>query len=343
MRRLVLSCMAVLAATLLAAAPAVAIEKVTIGVVNAVSDGTFFVAQDKGYFRDEGIDAEFVEFDTGAKMVAPLGTGQLDVGGGSASAGLYNAVDRGIRIRMVADKATNVKGAPFQFLMVRKALVDSGQVRTVADLKGRKVAVSGPGIGDDSVLNEAMKSVGLTFDDVEKVYLGFPQHVAALQNGAIDASITTEPTSTAILKLGAGVILSGNDAFYPNAQTAVVMFSENFASKHHDVALRLMKAFLRAARDMNRAMVNGRLQGPSGEELIAILAKHTVIKDPAVLRGMVMSGVNPDGRINVDSLRKDLAFFKQIGDVTGKVEVDQVVDQSFAEAAVKELGPYVAK
>src|SRR4051794_4008063 len=121
-----------LAAAVLAAAPflvagAQAADKVTIGIVNAVSDGTLFIAQDKGYFKAEGIDAEFVEFDTGAKMVAPLGGGQLDVGGGAASAGLYNAVDRGIRIKLVADKATNVKGAPFQSFMVRKELVDSGK------------------------------------------------------------------------------------------------------------------------------------------------------------------------------------------------------------------------
>ena len=48
--------------------------------------------------------------------------------------------------------------------------------------------------------------------------------------------------------------------------------------------------------------------------------------------------LDPDGKLNMDLLKKDLAFFKETGDVTGKVTVDQVVDTSFAEAAVKELG-----
>jgi NitT/TauT family transport system substrate-binding protein len=328
------------AAFALLAGQAQAADKVSIGIVNAVSDGVLFIAADKGYLKAENIDPDFVAFDTGAKMVAPLGAGQLDVGGGAASAGLYNAVDRGIRIRIVADKATNVKGAPFQFFMVRSALIDSGQVKTLADMKGRKVAITGAGGSDASVLNEAMKSVGLKYSDVEKVYLGFPQHAPALQNGAIDGSITTEPTTTNILKLGAAKVLTGNDAFYPNAQTATIMFGGDFAEKRKDVAHRFMKAFLRAARDFNDALVDGKLTGKGGEELIAILAKHTVIKDPNVLRGMVMAGVNPDGKLNVDSMKKDLAFFKETGDVTGKVEVDQVVDQSFAEAALKDLGPY---
>ncbi len=318
-------------------------DKVTVGIVNAVSDGTLFIAQDKGYFAKEGIDADFVEFDTGAKMVAPMGAGQLDVGGGAASAGLYNAVGRGIRIKLVADKATNVKGAPFQSFLVRKALIDSGAVKTLADMKGRKVAITGAGGSDASVLNEAMKSVGLTYDDVEKVYLGFPQHAPALQNGAIDGSITTEPTTTNIVALGAAVVLTGNDAFYPNAQTATIMYSSDFLDKRKPVAARFMKAYLRAARDFNDALVGGKLTGPGGEELIAILAKHTVIKNPDVLRAMTMHGVNPDGTLNVDSLKKDLAFFKQTGDVTDKVEVEQVLDLTVAAEAAKELGPYTPK
>ena len=328
----------------LTAGAAHANDKVTIGIVNAVSDGTLFIAQDKGYFAKEGIDADFVEFDTGAKMVAPMGAGQLDVGGGAASAGLYNAVGRGIRIKLVADKATNVKGAPFQSFLVRKALIDSGAVKTLADMKGRKVAITGAGGSDASVLNEAMKSVGLTYDDVEKVYLGFPQHAPALQNGAIDGSITTEPTTTNIVALGAAVVLTGNDAFYPNAQTATIMYSSDFLDKRKPVAARFMKAYLRAARDFNDALVGGKLQGPGGDELVAILAKHTVIKSPEVLRNMAMHGVNPNGTLNIDSLKKDLAFFKESGDVTStSVSVDQVVDQSFAAEAARALGPYEKK
>ena len=103
-------------------------------------------------------------------------------------------------------------------------------------------------------------------------------------------------------------------------------------------------SYLRAARDFNDAMVNGKLQGPGADELIAILAKRTVIKNPEVLRNMTMHGVNPDGALNVESMRKDLAFFKQVGDVTNaSVSVDQVLDESFAAEAAKALGPYKKK
>ncbi len=333
------SAKAALFAALLASGIAQAADKVSVAVVNASSDAALFIADAKGYYKAEGIEAEFVSFDTGAKMVAPLGAGQLDVGGGAASAGLYNAVDRGIKIKIVADKAHNVKGAGFQAFMVRKDLIESGKVKSFADLKGMKVAITGAGGSDASVLNEAMKNGGLTYNDVEKVYLGFPQHAVAFQNGAIAASISTEPTVSKIVELGAAVRFKGNDEFYPNAQTATILMSGDFTEKRPEVAKRFMKAYLRAVREFNASIVNGRIAGPGADEMVKILAKYSVIKDEATLRAMIVHGTDPDGKLNVESLKKDLVFFKEQGDVTGKITVEQVLDESFIQAALKELGP----
>jgi NitT/TauT family transport system substrate-binding protein len=321
----------------LACTPAHALEKVKVGLVNASSDASFFVANAKGYFSQEGIEVETIAFDSAAKMVAPLGSGQLDVGAGAASAGLYNAISRGIRVKIVADKARNIKGSGFQAVMVRKDLIASGKVKTLADLKGLKVAISGAGSSDASVLNQAMQSAGLKYDDVEKVYLGFPQHALAFQNGAIDASITTEPMVSKIVKQGVAVRFTGNDAFYPNGQIAVVLYAGDFAEKRPQVAKRFMKAYLRAVREFNAAVVNGHLTGPGSDEMVAILAKYSVIKDADTLRTMYVHGTDPDGKLSVEGLKKDLAFFKMTGDVKGNVSIDQVVDLSFAESAAKEL------
>jgi NitT/TauT family transport system substrate-binding protein len=96
-------------------------------------------------------------------------------------------------------------------------------------------------------------------------------------------------------------------------------------------------------RDFNDALKDGKLAGPGADAIVAIMAKYSVVKDPVMIRTMIMHGCDPDGQLNIDSLRKDLAFFKQSGDVTAPVSVDDVVDTSFATAAVKDLGPYVAK
>ena len=104
-------------------------ETVRIGIVGASSDAPFFIADAKGYFSAEGLTVELMPFDSGAKMVAPLGTGDLDAGGGAVSVGLYNAVKRGVGLKIVADKVHYGPGYGFASLLVRKALVESGKFR----------------------------------------------------------------------------------------------------------------------------------------------------------------------------------------------------------------------
>jgi NitT/TauT family transport system substrate-binding protein len=314
-----------------------------VGVSAASSDVVFYIADKKGYFKQEGLAVAFTPFDSAAKMVAPLGAGQLDIGGGSPSAGLYNAVERGIDIKIVADKGSTPAGYGFQPLLVRKDLVTSGRFKTLKDLKGMKIAGSAPGSASTSTLNEALKSAGLKTSDVERVFMAFPQHVAALQNKAVDAAMTTEPSATRAVQSGAAVRVMGDDAIYPNHQLAVVLYSGQFIKQNPNAARHFMRAYLKAARDYNDALVGGRIAGPNAREIIAILTEYTNIKDPKVFAAITPQGTNPDGRVHEASLKNDLAFFKEEGQVKGNVSVEQVLDTRFVEAALKELGPYVAK
>ena len=69
---------------------------VTVGATSVTSDAPIYIADKKGYFRDEGLAVKVENFRSASDMVPHLGTGTLDAGAGSASAGLYNAVARGI-------------------------------------------------------------------------------------------------------------------------------------------------------------------------------------------------------------------------------------------------------
>src|SRR5215831_12589872 len=133
---------------------------VNVGITDSSSDAVFFIADKRGYFKAEGLAATMTSFASAAKMIAPLGTGQLDVGGGTVAAGLYNAVERGINIKIVADKASIKDGYEYSTLLVRKDLAESGRYKTLADLKGMTVATASQGAGSESSLNEALKKGG---------------------------------------------------------------------------------------------------------------------------------------------------------------------------------------
>jgi len=321
---------------------AAALVEVRVGTNNVVSDAPFFIANAKGYFQKQGIKVKLVPFTAGPMMIAPLGTGQLDVAAGAMSAGLFNAVARGINIKVVADKGSAPPRYDYMPILVRKSLVDSGKVKSFKDLKGLKVAEAAKGGSPGSKLNEALKSEGLSYKDVQHEYIGYPQHVAALMNGAVDAGVTTEPSATQAVEEGAAVRFS-TDEIYPSQQIAVLLYGGDFIHKMPQVAKKFMIAYLEGARFYNGALSDGKFSGPNAREVIAILVKNSNVKDPALYGKMTPNGINPDGKLNEASLNKDLQFYKDQGYVTGTVTVPQVVDTSFASAAVKELGPYRAK
>jgi NitT/TauT family transport system substrate-binding protein len=340
--RLALS--AVLAAALSAqAGRAAEPAHVTVAISQTSSDVGIFVAIKRDYFRSEGIDVTTVPFDSAAKMVAPLGAGELDVGSGSLAAGVYNAVARGIKIEAVADSGSAPPGYGHNILLVRKDLIETGRWKVLQDFKGMTIALTSPGASSNATLNVALLQFGLKFADIEPVYMGYPEHVVALVNRKVDAGLTAEPAATQAIVANAAIRVTSDDVIDPYHQAAVILYSSAFAHDHPDTATRFMKAYLRGVRDYNDGLQGGRIAGPAGEAIISILTEYTKIKDPAVYRAISPQGCNPDGHVNTASLDKDLQFYRTQGWINGEITLDRVVDDRFVAAALKELAPYRRK
>jgi NitT/TauT family transport system substrate-binding protein len=317
-----------------------AAQTITVGATSSTSDAPIYIADKKGYFRAEGLEVKVSNFRSAADMVAPLGAGQIQAGAGSASAGLYNAVARGIKIKIVADKASSPPGYGGTKILVRKDHVESGRYKELKDLEGMKFAMNAPGVSNTSTLNTLLKSAGLKYSAVETVYLPLPDHVAALKNKSVDASASVEPAPALAMRNGDAVLIKSDDEILPNHQIAVLLYSEEFALRQADAAKRFMRAYIRAVRFYNDALENGRLDGPTSDDVIAILSEATPIKSREIYKLITPTGMNPDGRVNKASLIYDLAFYTEQGLIKGIVDLDDVVDGSFVEAALNELGPY---
>src|SRR5581483_3527545 len=108
-----------------AAKPAANAAHVKLGYNPILAGAAMYFAQDRGYFAQQNLDVEFIPFDSGALMIAPLSAGQLDAIPATPSPGLFNAMARDVTLKAVA--ANNLTNAT---LVVRKDLADSGQVKT---------------------------------------------------------------------------------------------------------------------------------------------------------------------------------------------------------------------
>ena len=325
----------------LTALPALAQEKVVIGNTQTATDIGLYVADKRGYFREEGIEVQFVNFDSAARMITSMAGGDLQVIAGAASAALYNGIARGLDIRIVADKVSTPPGRTSQTLIVRKDLVESGRYKTLADLKGMKIANAAPGTAASVSLFKMLDKAGVKVSEIEQTFLAFPQHVIALSNKAVDAALPAEPATTEAVSRGYAVKVLTDDEAYPNHQIAVIFYSGKFATERPEVARKFLKAFIRGVRDHNDGLDdNGRFAGEKGEAIIKILNEYTPIKDPQFYRNFPLAACNPDGTMNIASLKTDLDVLRSQGLIEGEVNIDKAVDLSFLNAVLKDLGPY---
>ncbi len=307
-----------LAANLVSPAPAA--DKVVVGTGGSASDAPFYIASDRGFFKDEG----------------------LDVGSGALSVGFWNALVRGVKFRIVADRGHTETGYRYQSVFMRKDLVDSGQFKSLKDLKGMRMGFAAQGVTSLSLLNEAAKFAGIKFEDVIPVYLSFPQQFAALQNKALDGSFLIEPQATAAVNAGIGVRFMDTNEFYPHQQISVIFYSDKFATQRKQVAEKFMRAWLRGVRTYIDSIKGGKIAGPGADDVVQTMAKSFNM-NPALVREMYSQAVDVTGDVNAAGIQKDLDFFLAQGWVTGQAKASDVIDMSFARNASATLGPYQRK
>jgi len=314
--------------------PVPAPATIKFGQVGTISDSAIFIADAKGFFKEQGITLDLQTFQSAANMVAPLGTGELDAGGGAPSAGLYNAIDRGVKMRIVADKGSLTAGHGYEAVLVRRALAD--KVKAAKDMKGLKVSIAARDIVPEYSLDAFLRTGGLSIKDVEVVPLAFPDMLPAMANGSIDVAVPTEPTATRILDAGTAVLITRTDAIVPGEQTAVILFSEKLAQQK-DVAVRFMKAYLQGARFYTDAFE--KKDPAKRKEAIDILAKATKL-DAALIERIVLPWIDPNGALNAKSLDAAQQYFVAKGTQQKALDMARVVDTSFADEAVRQLGQY---
>ena len=313
---------------------------VPIGISPVMSSAAMFIAKERGYFKEQGINPVINPFKaSGAKMVPFFATGQLFVGGGNISAGMYNAIAHDIPIKIVADKGAVSPGHGYLALIVRKDHVDSGRYKDFKDLKGMTLAVTAKGVSQEIVTEMYLKKAGLSLNDIKLRHLAYSDINIALANKSIDASVQIEPFVAAAVKNDFAVRVAGDDEIYPNQQSAAIMYSPVFMEKYPEQAKGFMVAYVKGLRDYNDAFE----KNIDKNAIINILTKYTRIKDRSVYLDVVPVGLHPDGRVNVNSLQNDADWYFKRQYIKKKVDINTIVDLSYVEHAVKILGPYSAK
>ncbi len=306
------------------------------------SDAPLYIASERGYFAEQGLDVQLEDIVTGQGSIPPLSAGQLDVGVGGISAGLFNAMARGIDIKLVATKGSvgTDPQSPFagtQALVLAADLAASGAVQDYRDLRGRPIALPERGASLEPMLDKAIQPVGLSVDDFDLKLMPYPDMLAALANRSVDAAMELEPFIAQ--GLGRGILVrwkTGAD-LYPGQQAAALVFGPTMQRIGRDAGNRFILAYTRGIRDYNEAFGPKRLRR---DETVAILIRNTPLKDPALYDQIGWTYLNPDCYLNIEALAWDLDWYHAHGYVAQKPDLTQTVDHRYCDYAVQQLGRY---
>ncbi len=304
------------------------------GTIPSAAYAGFYVANDKGYFKEQGITMETVSFTSVADLIAPAGTGQVDVIALPVSSPLLAAGDRGVDLKIVASSSQSLPNYEHAWVLLRKDLKDSGKINSLADLKGQKIAIPSPGSMGEQTVQMAMEQAGLKPTDLEVIVLPFADQATALGNGALAATHAMEPNIALSIQRGIAVKwIPSSPLFGGKVQSTVIVFGPTML-KDKDLAQRWMVAYLKGSRDYIKSLTTA-----EGRQAVAqILAKYTPVKDLSVYNDMEMPFAEPNGTLDKKSMDVIYKWLAAKGLYTGKKTPDDMTDLSYLDYAVQKLG-----
>jgi NitT/TauT family transport system substrate-binding protein len=175
-------------------AAAQAPKKVAIGYASASDFLPAFIGKEKGCFEKRGLDVTLTRIPIVSNIPPALVAGSLQIGMSTATV-LLQAVDGGIDLNVVAGATRMLKDNPTISLVARK----EAQIKSAADVKGKKIGVPGVNSVADVVFRKWLKNNGVNLNDVTFIETPFPQMNDLLRAGTVDGVLAAEPIRSRIV------------------------------------------------------------------------------------------------------------------------------------------------
>ena len=308
-------------------------QTIVIGVVPSVPAAATYLAVEKGYFKEAGVEVELQNIESSSTAMALLASNRMQVVEGGVAPNYWNALASGLPVIMALERASSPL---YHDVLIRKDLV--GTLKTPADLKGRPVAEVSPGSSALYEVGQVLASAGLDLKDIDVKYIPFPQMGVALANGAVDAAFEVPPFGATIIAQGQGVHWLDPEDYIKVLPSSFVAYFANsdWIKANPDTARKFFLALVKGGRDYCQAYHHG----PNRAEVVDIMYKYKVAPSREQLDQMAWQARSPNGRFNVASVLDLQDWFFKEGIIKDKFPAERLIDSEYADYAEKTLPPF---
>jgi NitT/TauT family transport system substrate-binding protein len=327
------TCLGLFAAGLVAT-PSQAADPLRLGLLHTLSPAPFYIAQERGYFRDEGIDLTFRFFEAAQPIAAAAVSGDIDVGVTALTGGFFNLAEKGT-LKVIGGGMHEQRGYEGSAILVSNKAFDAG-LTTPDKLAGHSFAITQYGSSFHYMIGRIAetqhfdaKSVGLR--PVQLV----PNMIAAVQSGQVDATIAIASQAKPLAESMQAHIIGWIGDIVPYQITAVLT-TDGMIAKHADLLHRFARAYQKGVADYREAFLRHDTAGKpiidaKTDAAIPLIENYVFTGDPHA-REKILAGVgyyDAGGALDVADVTEQLRWFKAQDLVKGEADAASVIDTQF--------------
>jgi NitT/TauT family transport system substrate-binding protein len=305
--------------------------KARVGVLRLSSSAPVFIAQDKGYFRDAGLDVELKFFDAAQPIAVATTSGDIDFGVTAFTAGLYNLAGKGT-LKVIGGRSREKAGYPLIGYFASNNAYAAG-LKTPKDLAGKRIAVTQVGSSFHYSIGLLADKYGFKLADVKVLPLQSLSNVAAALKGeTVDAALLPASAARKLMDDGGTKLLGwvGDETPW---QLGAVFASPKTLAKKPEVE-KLLAALERADREYHDVILAAVAAGraPINDKtrpLLEIIAKYTNLPLEQVVGNCAY--IDPDGKLDVKNVANQIEWLQAQGFVDKGVTVDAILAKDFVQ------------
>src|ERR1700755_2272112 len=304
-----------LAATTIASSTVRAEEllKAKVGVLRLSSSAPVFIAQDKGYFRDAGLDVELKFFDAAQPIAVATTSGDIDFGITAFTAGLYNLAGKGT-LKVIGGMSREKAGYPLIGYFASNNAYAAG-LKTPKDLAGKRIAVTQVGSSFHYSLGLLADKYGFKLSDIKVLPLqSLSNAAAALQGETVDAALLPVSTARKLMDANGAKLLGGVGDETPWQLGAVFASPKTLANKA--LVTKVLSVLARADREYHDVILASVADGKAAindktKPLLEIIAKYTNLPVEQVVGNCAY--IDPEGKLDVKNVGNQIAWLQGQG------------------------------
>ncbi|HXQ53684.1 MAG TPA: ABC transporter substrate-binding protein [Stellaceae bacterium] len=284
-------------------------EAIKIGNGPVTASGPIYIAQDKGYFAAEGLEAETISFDAAQSVAQGVVAGDLDFGATAATAAAYNLAAKG-GLKIVGGMGREVPSFNGSAFLASNHAWDAG-LRSLKDMGNHTVGIVQIGGPIHYEVELAADKYHVDMGTVRLVALqGLSNLATALAGSQVDVGVEVNTIALRLAGENKSHLLAwvGDETPWQNA---LLLTATKTADERRKTVEGFLRAFKKGARDYYDAFTGPdgrRKDGPTAETTLALIAKH--LNQPAAILAQGISYVDPDARLDVQDVLRQVAWFK---------------------------------